>query len=44
MGGHIPIAIGVAWSIKLKKDKVYCFIGDMTSETGMAHESINLLL
>ena len=42
VGGHIPIAIGVAWSIKLKKkrDKVYCFIGDMTSETGIAHESI----
>ena len=42
VGGHIPIAIGVAWSIKLKKkrDKVFCFIGDMTSETGIAHESI----
>lgn len=42
VGGNIPIAVGVALSLKRKKKKgmVYCFIGEMTSETGIAHESI----
>jgi pyruvate dehydrogenase E1 component alpha subunit len=42
VGGIIPIAVGIALAIKKKKleDKVYCFMGDMTSETGIAHESI----
>ena len=42
VGGTLPIAVGVALSIKRKKlkDKVYCFIGDMTSENGIAHETI----
>ena len=41
VGGSLPIALGVAKSIKLKKSKerVYCFIGEMTSETGIAHET-----
>ena len=36
VGGIIPIALGAALSFKLKnKDqKVWCFIGDMTFETG----------
>ena len=40
VGGIIPIALGVAQSIKLKKqtNKVWCFIGDMTFETGVFHE------
>lgn len=40
--GTLPIAVGVALDIQLKggKNKVYCFIGDMTSETGAAHECI----
>ena len=40
VGGIIPIALGVAQSIKLKKEtnKVWCFIGDMTFETGVFHE------
>ena len=40
VGGTLPIALGVAKSIKLKKrkDKVWVFIGDMTFETGMFHE------
>jgi TPP-dependent pyruvate/acetoin dehydrogenase alpha subunit len=35
--GTLPIACGVAAALKLqdKKDKVWCFIGDMTSRTGM---------
>lgn len=42
VGGNIPIAVGVAKSIKLSnlRDKVYCFMGDMTSELGIAHECI----
>ena len=42
VGGALPIALGVALGQKLKrgKSKVYCFIGDMTSETGIAHECI----
>ena len=40
VGGILPIALGVAQSIKLKKqtNKVWCFIGDMTFETGVFHE------
>ena len=40
VGGSLPIALGVAQSIKLKKEtsKVWCFIGDMTFETGTFHE------
>jgi TPP-dependent pyruvate/acetoin dehydrogenase alpha subunit len=42
VGGTLPIALGVALAKKLKgnKSKVFCFIGDMTSETGIAHECI----
>jgi TPP-dependent pyruvate/acetoin dehydrogenase alpha subunit len=41
VGGNIPIATGIALAAKrLKKDEhVYCFIGDMTSETGTFHEN-----
>ena len=41
VGGIIPIALGVAKSIKLKGEtnKVWCFIGDMTFESGIFHES-----
>ncbi len=41
VGGIIPIALGTAMGIKLKglKEKVYLFIGGMTSETGIAHEA-----
>lgn len=40
VGGIIPIALGVAWSIKLKggTEKVWCFIGDMTANTGSFRE------
>lgn len=40
VGGNIPIALGVAFAIKKlkKKSKVYCFVGEMTSETGIMHE------
>ena len=42
VGGSLPIATGLALSIKRKKlkNKVYVFLGEMTSETGIAHECI----
>jgi TPP-dependent pyruvate/acetoin dehydrogenase alpha subunit len=43
VGGSIPIAVGMALSLKLKKQKdtkVFCFLGEMASETGIAHECI----
>ena len=41
-GGSIPIAVGTAMSLQRNKSKakVFCFMGDMTSETGIAHECI----
>ena len=41
VGGTLPIALGVAKSIKLKGEtnKVWCFIGDMTFETGLFYET-----
>ena len=40
VSGSIPIAAGMAMSLKLEKSKskVYCFVGDMTAETGIMHE------
>ena len=40
VGGILPIALGVAKSIKIKKHKsrVWVFIGDMTFETGTFYE------
>ena len=43
VGGALPIAVGTAMSIKYKKEKdskIYCFMGEMTAETGIAHECI----
>ncbi len=41
VNGIIPIALGVAKALKLKnsKDKVWCFVGDMTFETGLFYEA-----
>jgi pyruvate dehydrogenase E1 component alpha subunit len=40
--GVLPIAVGIGLSIKRRQgtEKVYCFMGEMTSETGVAHECI----
>ena len=42
VGGILPIATGIALSIKKRSEgnNVHCFVGDMTSETGIFHESI----
>lgn len=46
VGGVLSIAVGLGLANKLKKskDKVFVFLGDMTSETGIAHESIKYSL
>jgi len=42
VGGIIPIAVGLALGIKRNNEdaRVHCFMGDMTAETGVAHEAI----
>ena len=42
VGGVLPIATGIALSIKLNKGKnnVHCFLGEMTAEAGITHECI----
>ena len=42
VGGSIPVAVGAAMAIKRREEdsKVYSFIGEMTSETGIFHECI----
>ncbi len=42
VGGILPIATGVAMANKLKKkkSKVFCFLGEMTAETGIMHECL----
>ena len=41
VGGNLPIAVGVALGIKRsgKNEKVWCFVGDMASTTGIFYES-----
>jgi len=41
VGGIPPIAAGIAMSIKLKNktNKVWCWVGDMSAETGSFHEA-----
>ena len=42
VGGNLPIAVGTALGIQRQGEdsKVYCFMGEMTAETGIALESI----
>jgi len=42
VGGVVPIAVGIALGIKRSggDERVYCFMGEMTAETGIAHESV----
>tara|TARA_R110002126_G_scaffold280902_2_gene428507 strand:+ start:684 stop:1316 length:633 start_codon:yes stop_codon:yes gene_type:complete len=41
VGGIIPLAVGVSLGLQRKKskNKVWCFVGDMTMETGVFHEA-----
>jgi TPP-dependent pyruvate/acetoin dehydrogenase alpha subunit len=42
VGGVLPIAVGAAMAIQRSGEdaRVHCFLGDMTAETGIAHECI----
>jgi len=42
VGGHAPISVGIAMAEKNadSKNHVWCFLGDMTSETGVVQTSI----
>lgn len=42
VGGSLPVAVGTAMAIQRRGSdaRVYCFMGEMTSETGIAHECI----
>lgn len=42
VGGVLPIAVGTAMALQREGSdaRVHCFMGEMTSETGIAHESI----
>lgn len=40
VGGILPIAVGVAYALRDTGRKVWCFIGDMASQTGIFHESV----
>lgn len=45
VGGHVPIALGSAFSIKYQKQKgilSYCFMGEGAVVQGAVHESLNL--
>ena len=42
VGGNVAIALGVAQAIKLRLggERVWCFVGDMTSEIGITNSAI----
>ena len=42
VGGVLPIAVGNAMALQRsgERARVHCFLGEMTAETGIAHESI----
>ena len=42
VGGVLPIAVGTAMAIQRNggRERVHCFMGEMTAESGIAHESI----
>jgi TPP-dependent pyruvate/acetoin dehydrogenase alpha subunit len=42
VGGQVPLAVGAALSLKRsrKTGHIWCFIGDMTSETGIAQTAL----
>lgn len=44
VGGHIPIAVGVAWASRVNGDGAVtaCFFGDGTTTIGAFHEALNL--
>jgi pyruvate dehydrogenase E1 component alpha subunit len=43
--GVVPIAVGIGMAIKRRggSERVFCFMGEMTAETGCAHESLKYI-
>jgi len=41
-GTQLPVAVGTAYGIKMKEEsnRVWCFVGDMVSESGICHSAI----
>jgi pyruvate dehydrogenase E1 component alpha subunit len=41
-GTQLPVAVGTAYGIKMRggSNKVWCFVGDMVSESGICHSAI----
>lgn len=41
-GGHLPIALGIAWAIKRRggSERVWAFCGDMVARMGIYHECL----
>jgi pyruvate dehydrogenase E1 component alpha subunit len=44
VGGHLPLATGLAFAIRYRRDKqvVLCFFGEGALPSGQAHEALNL--
>ena len=44
VGAHLPIAVGAAWSARVRKSSqvTVCFFGDGTTNIGAFHEALNL--
>ena len=44
VGGHLPVAVGLAWASRIKKTEqvTVCFFGDGTVNIGAFHEAVNL--
>ena len=42
IGGPVGIAVGIAWALKRKgsSQRVYCFLGDGTEDTGHFAEAV----
>jgi len=44
VGGHIPLAAGLGWAVKYRKEDrvVLCYLGDGAMNQGAFHEAMNL--
>lgn len=44
VGGHVPLAVGIGWKIRYRKEKAacVCFFGDGAVNQGAVHEALNL--
>jgi len=44
VGGHVPLAVGLGWAVKYRKEDrvVLCYFGDGAMNQGAFHEAMNL--